>query len=125
MNGLHVSHGSGRSLRQVFAALVMLLAVQRWAAAGTLTNLTVQLTYADNGKLLLNGEKTDLDRLPKHLKSLGARETTTITITIPKQMTTETMVEIGRKLAAAGIRKFMFARPREPSATVNVAPPSR
>jgi hypothetical protein len=101
---------------------ILLGAAQR-AAAGDVTNLTVEVAYTNRGQVAWNGQAMDVARLPKKLKSLGATADTTITIGIPADAPAQWLMALSRELTAAGLRRFIFAKPRQISATAESASP--
>lgn len=111
--------GTGSAGILLGVMFVMLGSPQRTEAAA-LTNLTVSLSLITAGKISVHDEPMDVARLPRKLKSMGANTQTPITFSIPEDTPVQSLTPVSRELYNAGFRKFVFVRPRQITATVDL-----
>jgi len=102
----------------VCALVVSALAISLGSAAAQPPAVAVEgaekvhARLAEDGKISVGTTKTDFKGLPKKLAALGVPVNTTILIAVPEETPQKTLKAIGRELASAGFKHFMFVKPR-------------
>lgn len=72
----------------------------------------LRLTLTSGGQVLLNGSAVQPGALPGALKAQGIALDTAIRVAIPASAPMDRVKDLSRRLASAGYRRVVFARPQ-------------